>query len=784
MSSIGTVNPFFTPTQISGCTFWLDAADPSTLFQDTAGTIPVTNQGQTVACWRDKSSSGLRATTYNAAPRFAINNGLPSVSFNNQGLQSGTVPAGQVDTTGITYIAVATTTSLVTNQQIAFGSTSPEKILRYDPIYSLYTINNGTIRGSQNNYTNGILLFTDTANAMNAFVNGTNTFSTSSSVTYQAQTTSTTYFLGRWSINSAYFIGYTNEAIVYNFVLSTAQRQQVEGYLAWKWGLQGSLPANHPYKTSPIPPLLSPPTSLPSTVQNLQATFLPYQISGCALWLDGADISALGLSGANVIQWNDKSGNRRNATIQAGSTGNPTLVAPSLNGNQSLYFSGTQALTGSLPLNTNTATFIGVTNFTGGNIYGRVITIGNGTIYDGTDLNAALPIIREDSAIASYRNNVRYTLTSITPGTPFLAVSLYTGASNIMYLNGGTGSGSAFSFTLNTGSYTVACDNSNAGYMGYMTGNIGELLVYSNALTTSQRQQVEGYLAWKWGLQTLLPVIHPYKIGPPYSARITAPSRSLAQSGSWLPSQISGMQFWLDAADRNSLTLVGNAVSQINDKSGNSYNATQTTAGSRPSYSKNTITFANNTYLDFPQAAINNTTRYAIFLVFLPIASVNWIIQKQYNGVGSYNMLSMTNFWQNNTGITNYLYWAPHANTGVLNAGTALSLNTLQLIEVLFDGTTLTFYRNGTLLNTVTSGATLTIVNQLSATNCTIGSWRPDGGIQNSGVTNFQFNEFNYYNVALTTIQRQQVEGYLAWKWGLVSSLPATHPFKRWPPSP
>ena len=41
------------------------------------------------------------------------------------------------------------------------------------------------------------------------------------------------------------------EIILYNSVLTTLQVQQLEGYLAWKWGLQGNLPANHPYKNAP-----------------------------------------------------------------------------------------------------------------------------------------------------------------------------------------------------------------------------------------------------------------------------------------------------------------------------------------------------------------------------------------------------------------------------------------------------------------------------------------------------------------------------------------------------
>lgn len=38
------------------------------------------------------------------------------------------------------------------------------------------------------------------------------------------------------------------EFIIVNGNLTTANRQNLEGYLAWKWGLQGSLPANHPYR--------------------------------------------------------------------------------------------------------------------------------------------------------------------------------------------------------------------------------------------------------------------------------------------------------------------------------------------------------------------------------------------------------------------------------------------------------------------------------------------------------------------------------------------------------
>ena len=50
----------------------------------------------------------------------------------------------------------------------------------------------------------------------------------------------------------------------------------------------------------------------------------------------------------------------------------------------------------------------------------------------------------------------------------------------------------------------------------------------------------------------------------------------------WLPSQIPNLKAWYRSDD---VTLVSNTVSQLNDKSGNSLHATQTTAANRPSYS-------------------------------------------------------------------------------------------------------------------------------------------------------------------------------------------------------
>jgi len=69
------------------------------------------------------------------------------------------------------------------------------------------------------------------------------------------------------------------------------------------------------------------------------------------------------------------------------------------------------------------------------------------------------------------------------------------------------------------GSVTLsAAANSNQTSLtlgGALTGYFCEIIVYNSVLSTAQRQQVEGYLAWKWGAVSLLPTSHSYKKNAP-----------------------------------------------------------------------------------------------------------------------------------------------------------------------------------------------------------------------------------------------------------------------------
>ena len=67
--------------------------------------------------------------------------------------------------------------------------------------------------------------------------------------------------------------------------------------------------------------------------------------------------------------------------------------------------------------------------------------------------------------------------------------------------------------TANAGSDAFGYDRSNMN--NQWIGKLGELLIYNSVLSDKQIQQIEGYLAHKWGLIANLPSNHPYKPASP-----------------------------------------------------------------------------------------------------------------------------------------------------------------------------------------------------------------------------------------------------------------------------
>ncbi len=70
----------------------------------------------------------------------------------------------------------------------------------------------------------------------------------------------------------AFYTGQIGEVVVYNRYLTTLESEEIEGYLACKWGLQARLPANHPYRYAcpqgGLPPSLPIPSPSPPGIGN------------------------------------------------------------------------------------------------------------------------------------------------------------------------------------------------------------------------------------------------------------------------------------------------------------------------------------------------------------------------------------------------------------------------------------------------------------------------------------------------------------------------------------
>jgi len=508
--------------------------------------------------------------------------------------------------------------------------------------------------------------------------------------------------------------------------------------------------------------------------------FSPTSISGCQLWLDGSDSSRLTLSGSNVTAWNDKSGNNYHMNILTptanapGSAAYPT-IGTSINGLQTVNFVAQSGLKQGTTLD-------GVKNLFW---LGRIAApgagasychlLGHDTHYDWHGSDYGTKFMTTDVTQPGIYNAYPTSLFSSDPNA--ITNSKF---SNVFLPSPPNVSLLSVAGITGTTRYQGLCYDRTAS-VGWC-GDLAEVLIFSTALTTPQRQQVEGYLAQKWGLRNNLPGGHPGITAiiyptPRRTGTVTMTVNVRPYYTEFSLRSIAGCQLWLDAADSSAVTIA-TGVSQWNDKSGNANNLTQGTTGSQPSYASNLITFDSNKYLNIPASVMNNIATWSLFFAINPISSSNWIMAKQKDSIDTYNVLSMTLNTATSgailTGSTGFLYWRS------MNAGTqavstaAITTSTIQILNLTYDGTNLYFYKNG-ILEKTTAG-TFAIQNDITPSTYTVGvSIYPGGQILNLGVTNFRLGEMIVYNTFLNTTQRQQVESYLAQKWGLASSLPAGH---------
>jgi hypothetical protein len=97
--------------------------------------------------------------------------------------------------------------------------------------------------------------------------------------------------------------------------------------------------------------------------------------------------------------------------------------------------------------------------------------------------------------------------TSIPTGRPIVYSQYFNTTNSTIFRDGTSNAGGNISNSSCTG---VTVGSRNGGTSETFQGHIAEVIYYQRLLTTNERQLVEGYLAWKWGVQSNLPSTHPF----------------------------------------------------------------------------------------------------------------------------------------------------------------------------------------------------------------------------------------------------------------------------------
>lgn len=226
-------------------------------------------------------------------------------------------------------------------------------------------------------------------------------------------------------------------------------------------------------------------------------------ISGLKLWLDASDPSTFTVI-STTTTWKDKSGT-------TDFTNNVLLSSPlrtTYNGKDVIFFGKDKILNSSMSLTPSFTLFVVLK--TSPHISGLDL------ILYTTGGTQPFYLVHFDNTLINYLNigvngGQNYEVSTGTlPETSLFLVTVQIDSTdintNIVNINGNPNSSFNKKVSLpSTGSNYFIQSTSDTGI------NLSEMIIYSSALSLSNYKKVEGYLAWKWGLQTNLPIEHPYK---------------------------------------------------------------------------------------------------------------------------------------------------------------------------------------------------------------------------------------------------------------------------------
>jgi hypothetical protein len=244
----------------------------------------------------------------------------------------------------------------------------------------------------------------------------------------------------------------------------------------------------------------------------------PSGLPSASLWFDPSDTNSITVVGGNITAFTDKTGNNNDGVA--------------LNGTAIAY-------------NTNPINGLGTVRFTN-NVVGQPVQCLKVTNSDFNDQYISYAFVlryisgqkgfvatdrpgfygRGIGAYDGTLQTISYNAFTSWDGTPSPSVTIPTGTPTIIIASISAGD---WIVSVNGTQYTLPLiqaktpDNNvglNIGCWNPTNFNpnlfdMGELLVYTSFLSSSEIEKVEGYLGTKWGLLGNLPSEHPYKNGYP-----------------------------------------------------------------------------------------------------------------------------------------------------------------------------------------------------------------------------------------------------------------------------
>jgi len=266
-------------------------------------------------------------------------------------------------------------------------------------------------------------------------------------------------------------------------------------------------------------PKVSAPSALwtPTNMTSLEAW---YAVEDGTMWQNIAGTVAASQALA-VVRWDDKSGNNRHMTnttpLQAlvyytNEWDNLSPPGPVIAGNADqgniAYYAKTY---------TQQTVFVAFWRQSTTEAYGRLISqnTSSGNDYDAGKFIPFHQNSLTSTLICSY-NSVcgENPVTSFTNGEHAILGLVHNGTSFNHFKNGTTSVTVNCTLNLNSAWTSIMIYNP-ATTVARMSACVVETVIGSAALSESERQKLEGYLAHKWGLTNSLPAGHPYKTTKP-----------------------------------------------------------------------------------------------------------------------------------------------------------------------------------------------------------------------------------------------------------------------------